>query len=107
MTTVEMYFWHFKEKLSNVLSEYQRTNCIKQYGFDPYELVAKYNAAIEDAGRYRWLRNSGHLDAFWSVEGPEDRRDNIDADIEDAMAEHALHNVMADLEKEELSRAKD
>ena len=107
MTTVEMYFWHFKEKITNVLSEYQRTNCIKQYGFDPYELVAQYNAAIEDAGRYRWLRDSGHLNMFWSVDGSEDRRDNIDADIEDAMAEHALHNVMADLEKEELARNKE
>jgi hypothetical protein len=90
MTTAEMYFWHFKEKLSNVLNEYQRTNCIKQYGFDPYKLVAEYNAAIEDAGRYRWLREAGHLDQFWSVEGPISRGDNIDADIEEAMVEDAV-----------------
>lgn len=39
----------------------------------------------KDAERYRWLRDNGHLNIWWSVEGPEDRCDNIDADIDEAM----------------------
>jgi len=95
MNTFQMYFYHFKQKLANALVEQQQRNNIKQHGYDPLHLVTKYNVAIEDAGRYRWLRDSGHLDMFWSVEGPEDRCDNIDADIEDAMAEDAVTVLMA------------
>lgn len=40
-----------------------------------------------DALRYRWLRDNGHLDAFWSAQGPEDKAANIDADIDEAMKE--------------------
>ena len=95
MNTAQMYFYYFKQKLANTIDEYQRTSCIKQYGFDPIQLIAQYNTAIEDAGRYRWLREAGHLDKFWSVEGPGERNDNIDADIEDAMAEDAVTVLMA------------
>jgi len=64
---------------------YQKMNRVKLNGFDPYELVRKYNEAIADARRYRWLRDNKHLDIWWSVEGPEDRCDNIDADIDAAI----------------------
>jgi hypothetical protein len=37
------------------------------------------------AERYRWLRDNKHLDAWWSVAGPIDRCENIDADIDGAM----------------------
>lgn len=40
-----------------------------------------------DAQRYRWLRDNKHLDLWWSVEGPFNRCDNIDADIDEAMNE--------------------
>lgn len=42
-----------------------------------------------DARRYRWLRDNKHLDRWWSVSGPNDRCDNIDADIDEAMKEAA------------------
>lgn len=45
-------------------------------------------ALMQDAKRYRWLRKNKHLDIWWSVEGPENREDNIDADIDAAMLEH-------------------
>lgn len=64
---------------------YQKMNRIMQNGFDPHELVHKYNEAIADARRYRWLRDNKHLDIWWSVEGPKDRCDNIDADIDAAI----------------------
>ena len=38
-----------------------------------------------DAKRYRWLRDNKHLDVWWSVEGPKDRCNNIDSDIDTAM----------------------
>ncbi len=38
-----------------------------------------------EAKRYRWLRDNKHLGMWWSVQGPEDRNENIDADIDDAM----------------------
>ena len=52
---------------------------------------------LKDANRYRWLRDNGHLNQWWSVQGAEHRCDNIDDDIDEAMAEtdHAvlsLHN---------------
>lgn len=40
-----------------------------------------------DAARYRWLRDHRHLDMWWSVSGPKDRCENIDADIDAAMIE--------------------
>ena len=40
-----------------------------------------------DAQRYRWLRDNKHLDIWWSVEGPVNRCDNIDVDIDEAMSE--------------------
>lgn len=42
---------------------------------------------IRDAERYCWLRDNGHLDMFWSVQGPSDKAANIDADIDEAMKE--------------------
>ena len=47
------------------------------------------NELEQQAARYRWLRDNKHLDIWWSVEGPEDRCDNIDADIDSAMLEDA------------------
>jgi len=118
MNTGQVYFYYYKQKLADCVFDYkqkladyvfeqQRRNNIKEHGYCPLHLVTKYNVAIEDAGRYRWLRDSGHLDAFWSVDGTEVRCDNIDVEIEDAMAEHALHNMMADLEKEEHAHDKE
>lgn len=44
----------------------------------------------KDAARYRWLRDHKYLDSFWSVQGPSDRGQNIDADIDECMKpEHA------------------
>lgn len=43
--------------------------------------------AEADAQRYRWLRDHGELDLFWSLSGPENKADNIDADIDAAMKE--------------------
>jgi uncharacterized membrane protein YgaE (UPF0421/DUF939 family) len=40
-----------------------------------------------DAQRYRWLRDNKHLDIWWSVEGPANRCENIDVDIDEAMSE--------------------
>ena len=40
---------------------------------------------IACANRYVWLRDNKHLDTWWSVQGPEDRKKNIDADIDAAM----------------------
>jgi hypothetical protein len=40
-----------------------------------------------DSKRYRWLRDNGHLDIWWSVEGPEEKSKNIDADIDEAIKE--------------------
>jgi len=44
----------------------------------------------EDSQRYRWLRDNKHLDMWWSVDGPDNRHDNIDTDIDEAMNEHKL-----------------
>ena len=41
----------------------------------------------KEAARYRWLRDNRWLDTWWSVAGPRDRCDNIDFDIDAAMAE--------------------
>lgn len=53
--------------------------------------MTTYDYKIEqlrkDAERYRWLRDSGHLNQWWSMQGPKDRRKNIDADIDMAMKE--------------------
>lgn len=43
-----------------------------------------------DSERYQWLKDNGHLDMWWSVQGPEDKSDNIDADIDEAMSEQKL-----------------
>ncbi len=43
----------------------------------------------QEAARYRWLRDNKWLDIWWSVAGPRDRCDNIDFDIDVAMAEGA------------------
>jgi hypothetical protein len=49
---------------------------------------SEHIAIIEkDAIRYRWLRDNKHLDQWWSVQGPKDKSDNIDADIDAAMLE--------------------
>ena len=40
-----------------------------------------------DANRYRWLKDQGHLDIWWSVEGSKDRIKNIDEDIDQAIME--------------------
>lgn len=48
------------------------------------EELANYQA---DAERYRWLKEQGHLNSWWSVQGPEDRSKNIDADIDTARSE--------------------
>jgi len=47
------------------------------------EYLRKRDAA--DAKRYRWLRDNKHLDIWWSMQGPENRCDNIDEDIDEAM----------------------
>lgn len=52
----------------------------------PAQLTALMGAD-RDGVRYRWLRDNGHLDVWWSVEGPADRCANIDADIDTAMGE--------------------
>lgn len=50
------------------------------------EQQAKRIAELEaDAMRYRFLRDNKHLDKWWSVAGPSDRCENIDADIDEAM----------------------
>lgn len=85
MMPLEALLRDWGSKLKQAFRDYQRMERIKQNGFDPHELVHKYNAAIADARRYRWLRDNKHLDIWWSVDGPEDRCDNIDADIDAAM----------------------
>lgn len=65
MTNLEMYFWHYKAVITKLLTSDARA----------------------DALRYRWLRDNKHLDGWWSVEGPEDRAENIDSDIDTAMQE--------------------
>lgn len=91
MTLFEAMSRHYWSKLKEALHEYQRMERIKRNGFDPHELVHKYNSAIKDAKRYRWLRDSGHLDQWWSVEGPiegpENKASNIDCDIDAAIEE--------------------
>lgn len=52
----------------------------------------------KQAARYRWLRDNKHLDAWWSVQGPKDRRANIDADIDNAM-EEVEHDYNEKVEK--------
>lgn len=81
MVTIEMVKQWIKEQVA----EYQKTNRIKLNGYDPFDLAQKYNEAIADAERYRWLRDNKHLDIWWSVDGPEDRCENIDADVDEAM----------------------
>jgi hypothetical protein len=44
-----------------------------------------------DAIRYRWLRDNKHLDIWWSVSGPSDRAQNIDADIDAAIEDDAIY----------------
>ncbi|WP_155774340.1 hypothetical protein [Burkholderia pseudomultivorans] len=51
------------------------------------DLCDRLEAAEKDAERYRWLRDNKHLDAWWSVTGPTDRCENIDADIDGAMTD--------------------
>lgn len=46
-------------------------------------------SAAPDAKRYQWLRDHKHLDIWWSVDGPKDRCENIDGDIDAAMTEAA------------------
>ena len=43
-----------------------------------------------NARRYEWLRDNGHLDRWWSVQGPKDKSKNIDTDIDNAMSELAI-----------------
>lgn len=50
---------------------------------------AERESERRDALRYRWLRDNKHLDVWWSVDGPEDRCANIDADIDAAIKEDA------------------
>lgn len=50
------------------------------------ELSRQLYESAADAFRYRWLRDNGHLDSWWSVQGPKDKAANIDTDIDAAMA---------------------
>ena len=63
MVTIEIVKQWIKEQVA----EYQKTNRIKLNGYDPFDLAQKYNEAIADAERYRWLRDNKHLDIWWSV----------------------------------------
>lgn len=53
------------------------------------QALAQQDKEIEalkaEAIRYRWLRDNGHLNKWWSSAGPSDRCENIDADIDAAM----------------------
>lgn len=51
------------------------------------EVKAQRDRLLTDATRYQWLRDNGHLNSWWSVQGPADRCANIDEDIDTAIAE--------------------
>ena len=42
---------------------------------------------LKEAANYRWLRDQGFLDSWWSMDLPSDRCASIDSDIEAAMLE--------------------
>ena len=42
---------------------------------------------LKEAANYRWLRDQGFLDSWWSMDLPGDRCASIDSDIEAAMLE--------------------
>lgn len=56
-------------------------------GMNLYTQPQPEGDTLKQAARYRWLRDNKHLDVWWSVEGPSDRCDNIDRDIDEAMAQ--------------------
>lgn len=67
---------------------------IVTHGAPEEYIKAACSAAIpqlRDGERYRWLRDNGHLDIWWSVSGPKDRCANIDADIDAARREGELN----------------
>lgn len=52
-----------------------------------FGFLMAYQKLLPDASRYRWLRDNKHLDIWWSVSGPNDRCENIDMDIDEAIKE--------------------
>lgn len=50
-------------------------------------LKSELDAAKDDAERYRWLRDRGYLNSWWSVQDSSNRGVNIDADIDQAIFE--------------------
>ena len=47
----------------------------------------RFERLYKDAMRYRWLRDNGYLNKWWSIVGPNSRCENIDNDIDEAMQE--------------------
>jgi len=83
MTHLETYVRYAAQKFIDAYREYQKTNQIKLDGFGPLELILEYNAAIEDAERYRWLRDTHSLDSFQAINETQDRNTRVSNDIQE------------------------
>lgn len=48
---------------------------------------------LKNSKRYKWLRDNGHLDIWWSVDGSSERCKNIDEDIDAAILENEIRRL--------------